>query len=61
MGLDKIELSTYVDDRGYSMFNIFPTSIGQVNVTKLDKGAVKAFHLHKLQRDYVASVDVYAS
>lgn len=50
------ELRYFVDDRGYSLFDIFPTAIGQINLSKLDKGVVKAFHRHLLQDDFVLCI-----
>lgn len=47
----------FVDGRGYSMFDILPVAgNGQVNLSKLDKGVVKAFHLHEHQEDYVICI-----
>jgi len=45
----------FADDRGESLFDLFPETIGvgQVNVSRIDKGVVKAFHLHRNQNDYV--------
>jgi dTDP-4-dehydrorhamnose 3,5-epimerase len=53
------KLQYFVDDRGYSLFDIFSDLrelddvAGQINLSGLDSGVVKAFHLHKWQDDLV--------
>jgi dTDP-4-dehydrorhamnose 3,5-epimerase len=49
-------LRYFSDDRGDSLFDVFGDTAGisgQFNVSKIDKGVVKAFHFHKNQKDYV--------
>lgn len=45
-------MNNFVDDRGYSIFDVFPLKEGQVNYSELDSSVIKAFHRHKLQTDY---------
>jgi dTDP-4-dehydrorhamnose 3,5-epimerase len=49
----------FADDRGWSIFDIFGGSDiqGQVNISRIDAGVVKAFHLHRRQDDYVICIE----
>ena len=44
-----------VDDRGYGAYDIFQQANlpGQFNVSELAPGAIRAFHIHNKQTDYV--------
>jgi dTDP-4-dehydrorhamnose 3,5-epimerase len=46
-------LSNFVDDRGWSLMNLFANSLGggQINVSSMHPGVVKAWHMHKVQID----------
>lgn len=46
------KMDTFVDDRGYSNFDIFPLKEGQINLCEINDGAIKAFHRHKKQTDF---------
>ena len=43
----------FKDTRGKSWFDIFPKLEGQLNYSILYPGAVKAFHRHKYQDDWI--------
>jgi dTDP-4-dehydrorhamnose 3,5-epimerase len=45
-------MNSFVDDRGYSNFDIFPLEKGQINLGELHPNTIKAFHRHKYQTDY---------
>lgn len=48
-------MHTYADDRGFSLMSVFdhlPALPGQVNVSTMYPGAVKAWHRHALQDDH---------
>ena len=45
-------MNNFVDDRGHSIFDIFPLDKGQINYSEIHPGAIKAFHRHKHQTDY---------
>lgn len=53
---EKTKKELYVDDRGYSVFDVFPLKSMQVNVSTIDKGVIKAFHMHRHQDDYVMCI-----
>src|ERR1043165_1780237 len=46
-----IVMNVSCDDRRLGFFDLFPTA-GQVNVVRLRKGAICAWHKNKKQRDY---------
>jgi dTDP-4-dehydrorhamnose 3,5-epimerase len=45
-------MNNFVDDRGYSIFDLFPLEKGQINYSELHPGIIKAFHRHQNQTDY---------
>lgn len=45
-------MKPYLDDRGFSLHDIFPLNGGQINYSELVPGVVKAFHRHQKQTDY---------
>lgn len=45
-------MNNFVDDRGYSIFDVFPLNKGQINYSEIDQLELKAFHRHKHQTDY---------
>jgi len=46
-------MNYFIDDRGRSIFDVFPDLPGQINVSVIEPGAVKAFHRHQKQEDWV--------
>lgn len=53
-----IKTGVYVDDRGYSLTNLMGgllTNQCQINISQLNPGAVKAWHLHEKQTDYMVA------
>jgi dTDP-4-dehydrorhamnose 3,5-epimerase len=40
------------DDRGWGIYDVFPVSNGQINVSTTYPGVVRAFHRHQHQFDY---------
>lgn len=59
MGLTWNKRNYFVDDRGWSIFDLFCLSDipGQVNYSQLDPNVIKAFHLHRKQDDYVVCLE----
>lgn len=47
-----VAMKPYLDDRGYSVHDIFPLTGGQINYSDLVPGVIKAFHRHKKQTDH---------
>ncbi|HBN08262.1 MAG TPA: spore coat protein [Cyanobacteria bacterium UBA8530] len=45
-------MKTFLDDRGFSIHDVFPLKDGQINYSELVPGVVKAFHRHQKQTDY---------
>ena len=49
-------MKPYLDDRGFSLHDIFDALPGQINYSTLNPGVVKAWHRHKHQTDYFCVV-----
>jgi len=45
-------MNQFVDGRGYSLFDVFPLKKGQINLSEINPGIIKAFHRHQKQTDY---------
>lgn len=53
-----IPAKVHVDDRGYSLMNLMTgmlTGQCQINISQLNPGAVKAWHMHQKQTDFMVA------